>query len=74
MRQTYWELSEGIIKAFESLQLRKSEINLLVSMELFITGCTLIDPKLSIHQAWSVLVGYNEPILKHTTRPDITTG
>ncbi|OKP97658.1 hypothetical protein [Paenibacillus sp. P46E] len=73
MRQTYWELSEGIIKAFETLQLRKSEINLLVSMELFITGCTLIDPKLSIHQAWSVLVGYNEPILKHTTRSDIIT-
>lgn len=73
MRSTYWELSDGIIDAFESLQLRKSEINVLVSMELFVTGCNMIDPTLSISQAWSVLVGYNEPILKYTTRLDVIT-
>ncbi|OMD93543.1 hypothetical protein [Paenibacillus odorifer] len=73
MRLTYWDLSEDIIKDFEYLQLRKSEINLLLSMELLITGCHLLDSTLSINQAWAVLVGYNEPFLGNITRMDIVT-
>lgn len=73
MRQTYWDLSEDMIKDVESLQLRKSDINVLLSMELFVTGCHLIDSTLSIDQAWAVLVGYNEPFLKIITRMDIVS-
>ncbi|MBT2285841.1 hypothetical protein J7E78_20055 [Paenibacillus polymyxa] len=64
MRQTYWDLSEGIVKLFESFSLEKSDIAVLISMELFITGCHQIDRNLSIQDAWSILVGYNEPVLK----------
>ncbi|WP_195575448.1 hypothetical protein [Paenibacillus sp. 1001270B_150601_E10] len=67
MRQTYWELSEDIVQEFNSLQLSKHDITLLISMELLITGCLLINPKLKVNQAWSLLVGYNDPFI-----PDLT--
>ncbi|GED30283.1 hypothetical protein P9G84_14990 [Brevibacillus centrosporus] len=71
MRKTFWDLTEEISKEFFSLELPKSEISTIISMEIFITGCLLIDPLLDIDQAWSVLVGYDEPILNNIERMDI---
>ncbi|MFS0555059.1 hypothetical protein [Brevibacillus sp. 179-C9.3 HS] len=71
MRKTFWDLTEQINKEFFSLELSKANISTLISMEIFITGCLLIDPLLDIDQAWSVLVGYDEPILKKIERKDI---
>ncbi|MFC0215222.1 hypothetical protein ACFFK0_22785 [Paenibacillus chartarius] len=71
MRKTFWDLTEELNKEFYSLELQKSEISTLVGLELFISGCHLIDTSLHIDQAWSVLVGYDEPILKHNGRMDV---
>ncbi|WP_052646929.1 hypothetical protein [Paenibacillus terrae] len=71
MRQTYWDISKDLTTNLETLQLNNSEINVLASMELLITGCQIIDPTLSIYQAWAILVGYNAPILKSISRMDI---
>ena len=71
MRKTYWDLTEEINKEFFALELPKSEISTIVSLELFIAGCHLIDPMLHINQGWSLLVGYDEPILKYIEHKDI---
>lgn len=64
MRMKYWDLTEELNKAYNSLDISKSDISTLIGLELFISGCHFIDPSLHIDQAWSVLVGYDEPILK----------
>lgn len=71
MRQSYWELAEDIVKEFDTFHLRKSDISILVSVELLIIGCHKIDLSFNIEQAWSLLVGYNEPFLPNLA--EITT-
>lgn len=71
MRETYWDLTEEINKEFFSLELPKADISTIISLELFMTGCHLIDPMLHIDQGWSLLVGYDEPILKNIEHKDI---
>ncbi|MBP1896897.1 hypothetical protein J2Z18_006039 [Paenibacillus lactis] len=73
VRKTYWELSEEIVREFDSLNLGKHDISTLINIELFITGCHMIDPKLKIEQAWSLLVGYNDPVLPDLTQIEIIT-
>lgn len=73
MRKTYWELTEDIAKEFDSLALRKHNISTLIGVELLIAGCQMIDLKLKIEQAWSLLVGYNEPFLPDLTQIEIIT-
>jgi len=73
VRKTYWELSEEIVREFDSLNLGKHDISTLINMELFITGCQMIDSKLKIEQAWSLLVGYNDPVLPDLTQIEIIT-
>lgn len=71
MRKTYWDLTEEINKEFSSLELPKADISTIISLEIFITGCLLIDPLLHTDQAWSLLVGYDEPVLRNIKRKDI---
>nr|WP_275100880.1 hypothetical protein [Paenibacillus dendritiformis] len=66
-------MSEDIAKEFESLKLSKHDIDILISMELLMTGCQRIDPKLRVDQAWSLLVGYNEPFLPDLTQIELIT-
>lgn len=73
MRKTFWDLTEELNKEFHSLDLPKSDISTLVSLELLITGCYLVDSSLQIDQAWSILVGYDEPILMHIERSDVVS-
>ncbi|GAA0404189.1 hypothetical protein [Paenibacillus motobuensis] len=70
MRRNFWDLTDEINKEFLSLELPKSEIWTLISLELFITGCGMIDSSLRVDQAWSVLTGYNEPVLRNIDRKD----
>ncbi|MGI2295682.1 hypothetical protein [Paenibacillus sp. GXUN7292] len=71
MRKTFWDLTGDITKDFFSLELPKADISTIISTEIFITGCLLIEPLLDIDKAWSILVGYDEPILKNIERMDI---
>lgn len=73
MRKSYWELAEDIVKEFDSFHLRNQDISALISVELLITGCHKIDPSFNIEQAWSLLVGYNEPFLPDLTEIKIIT-
>ncbi|MDU5946230.1 MAG: hypothetical protein E6Z15_04050, partial [Paenibacillus macerans] len=73
MRKSYWELAEDIVKEFDSFHLRNQDISVLISVELLITGCHKIDPSFNIEQAWSLLVGYNEPFLPDLTEIKIIT-
>lgn len=71
MRKSFWDLTGDINKEFFSLELPKADISTIISTEIFITGCLLIEPLLDIDKAWSILVGYDEPILKNIERMDI---
>ncbi len=71
VRKTYWDLTEEINKEFFSLELPKADISTIISLELFMTGCHLIDSMLHIDQGWSLLVGYDEPILKYIEHKDL---
>lgn len=73
VRKTYWELSEEIVREFDSLNLGKHDVSTLINIELFITGCQMVDPKLKIEQAWSLLVGYNAPVLPDLAQIEILT-
>ncbi|QCT01585.1 hypothetical protein E6C60_0864 [Paenibacillus algicola] len=73
MRKTHWDMTEDLNKGFSSLELPKSDISTMISLELFISGCLMIDPLLQLDQAWSLVVGYDEPVLKNLKRVDIVT-
>lgn len=71
MRSNSWDLTGVITKELSTLGLSNSEVSSLASMELFIYGCQKVDLTLTVIQSWSIIVGYNIPILKDSRQETI---
>lgn len=63
MRKTYWDYLPQFLHTIGSLELGEFELETLFEAELFITGCLLADPEMDIMNAWSIMSGFDQPVI-----------
>jgi len=69
MRVTYWNYFDIFFPRLEPSGLPKQEIETIFTVELFVTGCLLFDPSVNVREGYTIMAGYDSPILpKHARR------
>lgn len=64
MRQSRWQLTEEFRKKLLGYEkISPDEADRIISVELMIYGCQLIDRTIPIKEAWSIIPGFDEPVL-----------
>lgn len=71
MRKTYTDYLAEFIDKCGPFNMDLDQTDTLFKAELFITGCRLVDSELNIADAWSILVGYDDPVVPDHARLDI---
>lgn len=63
MRKTAHELTAPIKKRLKKIQEIEDWTVTIINVELMVLGCHLIDKKIKMEEAWSLLTGYDEPVV-----------
>ncbi|MCA0757013.1 hypothetical protein KP806_18285 [Paenibacillus sp. N4] len=63
MRVMHVDFFEDFHSHLKPSALNRSDIETIFTVELFVTGCLLIDEKMPISEGWSIMVGYDAPVL-----------
>lgn len=71
MRKIYADYLAEFTERCGPFDIDPDQIDALFKAELFITGCRLVDSELNIHDAWSILTGYDDPVIPEYARLDI---
>ncbi|KRE50657.1 hypothetical protein [Paenibacillus sp. Soil724D2] len=71
MRRRYYDYLVEFRGYFEGTGLTKSQLESVLIFEWMITGCLQMDPDVPVEEAWSILLGYDNPILKCTDNLEI---
>ncbi|SDT09386.1 hypothetical protein SAMN05444162_3067 [Paenibacillaceae bacterium GAS479] len=70
MRKIYTDYLNDYMDRCGPFQLDPDQLGDLFKAELFITGCRLTDSKLSVPDAWSIMSGYDYPVIPKRARLD----
>ncbi|CAM4498950.1 hypothetical protein FHS16_005558 [Paenibacillus endophyticus] len=71
MRNSYFDYLSEFCGRFQGTMLSKPQLEAILVFEWMIVGCRLGVPGIPVKEAWSVLIGYDEPILPKQTDIDI---
>ena len=63
MRKTIKELTHPIKNKLKEISEIEDWTNTIINVELMAVGCHLIDRNIKLEDAWSLLTGYDEPIV-----------
>jgi hypothetical protein len=69
MRVSYWNFFEQLLPRLAPSGLPRQTIETIFTVELFVTGCLMIDPSMDVREGYTILSGYDSPVLpKHARR------
>ncbi|WP_459980249.1 pPIWI_RE_Z domain-containing protein, partial [Paenibacillus sp. YK5] len=71
MRVSYWTYFEQIFPRLLPSGLPRQSIETIYTVELFVTGCLMIDPFMDIREGYTILSGYDSPVLPKHARKEI---
>jgi hypothetical protein len=63
MRPTFWSYFETFRSRLQPSGLPRPDIETMFTVELFVVGCLLIDSTMDVMEGWTILAGYDTPIL-----------
>lgn len=71
MRPAFWKEFEAFHHHLKPSGLPRRDIETMYSVELFAVGCLMVDPAMDIREGWTILAGYDSPVLPVHTRQEI---
>ncbi|MCU6796826.1 hypothetical protein OB236_32345 [Paenibacillus sp. WQ 127069] len=71
MRKRYYDYLADFRGYFQGTGLSKSQLESMLIFEWMVTGCLHMDPEMPIEEAWSILLGYDEPVLKYSDKLEV---
>lgn len=71
MRVTYWNYFDEFFPRLEPSGLPQQDIETIFTVELFVTGCLLVDPSVNVREGYTIMAGYDSPILPKYARREV---
>jgi len=71
MRVSYWTYFEQFLPRLLPSGLPRQNIETIYTVELFVTGCLMVDSSMDISEGYTILSGYDSPILPKPARKEI---
>jgi hypothetical protein len=59
------ELTNDLNKQLQDFGLEMDKAEQLIEVEILIMGAKMLDPDINVEEVWSILIGYNEPIVPY---------